>query len=506
MKTHSGPSHRVVTQLRVRDERLWSELGAVVDLDHGTRPTADPLVREALPAFEREALPRLKAQGIGVLVRYARRTAAQIEAAHAELEAVVAGQPREARALLHRAQRHARAGIVLGSRVWDPEFDSRHVRSLVGAGLLEAMPGEQPHPWGPYRLHPDLPDPPSVAYDFTEAVMPETDDLSSPRESLVDLLHDLAAFTAATSLHPPRRTHGGSLDKATTRKLGRRLADEEVARSGELGHRWLRAVHALEALGAISMDPIQRTLSVEPGLEETLAGTTAEAIDRLIHRLVDPDLQGVIPAIRAALADACAPGEGALDALIFREELARQHRDVLHAPWHRDGRQVYPMAQHDEVGLPFDDEHFELVEARMIDALLRLLDRLGLVRRADGVFAPTADGRLWARGEPEQRPPVWISSDLGVTVPPGSITPWERFQLERLGRCTRRDVVDTYVLERDGLAAWLATHDVDDAIALLTRRCPAVPDTVLGTLRAWADSALRITLTRGVLVAATSAT
>jgi hypothetical protein len=239
-------------------------------------------------------------------------------------------------------------------------------------------------------------------------------------------------------------------------------------------------------------------------MEDTLAGTTAEAIDRLVHRLVDPDLQAAIPAVRTALAHACGPGDGAVDALIFRELLAQQQRDVLHAPWHRDGRDVYPMSERDEHGLPFDDEHFELVEGRMLDALLRILDRLGLVRRADGVFAPTPDGRLWALGAPEQRPPVWISSDLGVTVPPGGITPWERYQLERLGRCTQRDVVDTYVLEREGLAAWLATHELEDAEELLARRCPSVPVTVLGTLRAWADSAMRLTLTRGVLLATSS--
>lgn len=502
MRVHDRPSHRVASLLRVQRAQLWKELAAVVDLDATTRPTDDPLVREALPAFEREALPILRRQGLGVLIRYARRSAADIEAAHAEVEQVVHTLPRKAQTLLNRAQRHARDGVVLGSRVWDPLFDRSHVQALVGAGLIEALPSEQPHPWGPYRLHPDLPPAPSPDHDFTEAAMPETDDLSEARESLVTLLHDLAAFTAAASRHPPRRTHAGSLDKVTTRKLGRRLADEEVASSGDLTHRWQRALFALEALGALSMDPIARTLSVEPGMEDTLTGTTAEAIDRLVHRLVDPDLQAAIPAVRSALADACGPSDGAVDELIFRELLAEQQRDVLHAPWHRDGQDVYPMSEHDDTGLPFDDEHFERVEGRMLEALLRVLDRLGLVRRADGVFAPTADGRLWALGEPERRPPVWISSDLGVTVPPGSITPWERYQLERLGHCTRRDVVDTYVLDRDGLAAWLATHELADAEALLARRCPSVPQTVLATLQSWAESAMRITLTRGVLLEA----
>ena len=152
---------------------------------------------------------------------------------------VITAQSRDARQLLHRAQRHARDGVVLGSRVWDPIFERRHVQALLGAGLIEAIPSEQAAPWGPYRLHPELPPPPTIDYDFADAAMPETDDLSAPAESLITLLHDLAAFTAAASLHPPRRTHAGTLDKATTRKLGRRLADEEVARTGQLGPRWL---------------------------------------------------------------------------------------------------------------------------------------------------------------------------------------------------------------------------------------------------------------------------
>ena len=93
-----------------------------------------------------------------------------------------------------------------------------------------------------------------------------------------------------------------------------------------------------------------------------------------------------------------------------------------------------------------------------------------------------------------------MASDLELVVPPDALTPWERFQIERLGRCLSRDVVDRYRLERAGLEAWLATHDLDEAIDLLRRRSPAVPASVEDALRAWAAGALRVVLVRGVLL------
>ena len=66
-------------------------------------------------------------------------------------------------------------------------------------------------------------------------------------------------------------------------------------------------------------------------------------------------------------------------------------------------------------------------------------------------------------------------------VPPDAVTPWERFQIERLGR-------------------WLATHELDEALDLLRRRCPAVPPVVEDTLRQWARGATRIVLTTGIVV------
>jgi uncharacterized protein YcaQ len=80
------------------------------------------------------------------------------------------------------------------------------------------------------------------------------------------------------------------------------------------------------------------------------------------------------------------------------------------------------------------------------------------------------------------------------------VTPWERFQLERLGPCIARDVVDRYRLERPALVQWLEHHDEEQAIALLQRRSPAVPSSVVTTIRTWATSARRFVLTRGVLL------
>ena len=93
-----------------------------------------------------------------------------------------------------------------------------------------------------------------------------------------------------------------------------------------------------------------------------------------------------------------------------------------------------------------------------------------------------------------------MSSDLEVLVPPNSVTPWERYQLERLGRCVARDVVDRYRLERSGLETWLATHALEQALDLLRRRSPGLPQSVVATLTEWARSATRVVLTHGVVI------
>lgn len=480
---------RSASVLQVAEPAIWAELAQVFDLEAHLGEMLDPLRRVALPSFEQQVLPRLS-----VLVRYARRDPVEQATLRAALADQIAALPRDVRRLLHTAQRHAIDGQVLDQHAWDPIVDAPHVRLLQSAGLLTVHLQRDEGPTT-YRLHPDLPDAPPIAYDFAEAVMDETDDLAPARPGPMALLHDLAALAAALHRVPTHRTHKGTLARPDARRLGRRLADADLEASGDLeAHpRWSQALRALEALGVVSMDPIARSLHLDLGLERTLAGDTVDAADRFVHRLVEADLHVVLQPIRAALRQA---GAGAIDDLVFFELIAEQHRDILFPRWVRDGQAVYP-------GQPphaYDDEGFERIETRLVKRVLGRAEQLGLIRTANGVFAGTDDGRRWAGAPSSPRPPVWVSSDLEVTVPPHAITPWERFQLERLGRCVQRDVVDRYRLERDGLVAWLAYHDLDEALALLARRSPAVPASVTDTLRSWAQSAERVVLTRGVLL------
>lgn len=483
---------RAVSLLTVSDPVVWEELAAEGAAD-ALGPARDPLTREV--ADERALL---QAVGTRLLIRYARRDAAEMASTRSDLSHRVEALPSAAKRVLFAAQRHALDGLVVGRQVWDPLHDAPSVRALHGAGLIESLndPGE---PFtGRYRLNPDLPDPPPVPYDFAEAAMGLTDDLSEPTVGVVGLLHDMASLAAALERVRTRRTLKGEISKADARKLGKRLGDGELEKTGNFAgqERWARALRGLEALGVVTTDPLQRDLHLDTGLESTLAGEVEDACDRLVHRLVDRDLHSVLPAIRAALKVA---GDGAVDELVFLELLAEQHRDVLIGSWNRQGIEVYPLLG-EQVARRYDDEGWEVVETGMIKATLNRLVRLGLLRRAPGVFAATVDGRQWASGAPQPMPPVWVTGDLELVVPPGSVTPWERFQLERLGRCLARDVVDRYRLEHRGLITWLSTHELDDALELLRRRCPGVPASAIDTLTAWAASAERIVLTRGVLV------
>ncbi len=483
--------------LEVDRPSLWAELEAILPLAGHIQGELDPCRRIVSGSFEAE-LAGLRKKGISVLVRYARRTAAEVEESRHYLEERIGHLPRKTREVLFRAQRHDRDGVVIGSHVWDPIWEAEAVDTLHGAGLIEALPSSDEPRHGRYRLHPDLPLPPDPPYDFDEAVMPPTEDLSEPVAGPLALLHDLAALSAALQHHPSRRTLTGTIQRADGKKLGKWLGSVELAKSGDLSRnpRWNRALEALEVLGAVSMDPSARTLYAEPHLEAVLEGSSAEALDRLLHRLVDRDLQAALPALRLALAQA---GDQALDEMIVLELIEQQHRDVIFAPWLREGQAVYPSLEGMPV-LPWTSEAFDEMEGRMLRELLAVLKRLGLIVRAPGVFAATAEGRLWASGTDPDAAPVWVSSDLEVLVPPNSITPWERFQLERLGRCISRDVVDRYKLERGGLEAWLATHELDAAIDLLRRRSPGLPNTVIETLTEWERSATRFVLTRGVLL------
>lgn len=486
--------YRAVSTLAVSEPGRWSQLQAA-GLEAGWLGEAlSPTTR--VVADEAALLSHL---GERALIRYARRSQEMIAAEQADRAQQVAALPAAAQRVLRSAQRHAVDGQVVGLHAWDPEADAQSVRILHGAGLLRIhSPQEEPY-LGRYLLDADLPPLEPHAYDMEEAVMEEeVDDLSEARPGLIGLMHDMAALAAAILQAPPRRTHSGALAKVDARKLGRRMGEAALAEHGDLSRlpRWSQALRALEALQAVRVDPLSRTLEVDLGLETTLAGETPEALDRLVHRLVDRDQHVLVPAIRAALRQA---GPGCVDTVVFCDLLREQHRDVLFPPWRRGGAAVYPHLD-GEAALSYTDDNFDLVEASMVHRLLKRLDKLGLVRRAEGVFAATADGRIWSGALTPPAARLWVGSDLELIVPPESVTAWERFQLERLSRCLTRDVVDRYILDRAGLAAWLAGHDLEEALALLRRRSPGVPAVVTETLQGWTRAAMQVVLTRGVLL------
>ncbi|MFH1466843.1 MAG: hypothetical protein ABIO70_20840 [Pseudomonadota bacterium] len=482
---------RAVSVLAVQSPAGWDELAAVIDLDAHLGEALDSLRRVARPSFEEGALPLLRAAGVEVLVRFAR----QAPPAPVARE-IPPDLPEEAARVLRAAQRHAQDGAVIGAQAWDPEGDAPAVRALHAAGLLVQVDGEVYG--GRYLLAPDLPPAPEVAFDFADALMPETDDLPEGGPGAVALLHDLGSLAAAFGKVRPRRSHAGPLLVGDARRLGRQLGLGGLAREGhfEAHPRWVRALTALEALGAVAFDPMTRELTLEPGLEDLLVGETPAVVDRLARRLLDPDLRLGLPALRAALRQA---GEQAVDEVVFLELVREQQREVLFPAWEREGCKVYPVAAGERL-VPFDDDGWDQVEARILHKLLSRCERLGLIRRAPGVFAATPDGRLWAGAPAGPTAPVWIGSDLELFVPPDALTPWERFQVERLGRCLGRDVVDRYRLERDHLVGWLATHALEEALALLRRRARALPRSVVETLTAWAEGAQRVTLTCGVVL------
>lgn len=489
---------RAVSILQVADPSVWVELDAAVASGTWIARQLDPCRAEVSPDFEKRVLPVLRRCGIEVLVRAARRDPADLEAERQELRETIAALPRDWLRVLHSAQRHALEEVVVGLHAWDPLHDAPAVRGLHAAGLIQALPDEGAPYAGRYRLHRDLPPPPELPYDLDEAVMAETEDLSAPKAGPVGLLHDMAALAAALHRLAPKRTLAGGLAKADARRIGQQLGHAGLASDGsfEAHERWARALRALELLGAVSTDPISREVFVDFGLEALLAGSTRDALDRLVHRLADRDLHGVVPAIRAALRQA---GTGAVDELIFLELLYEQHRDLLFPVWSRPEGRIYPMVA-GEAPRGYDADGWERVEVPLIRGVLNRLEALGVLRRAPGVFAATEDGRIWAGVTDPVASPLWVRSDLELMVPPDAVTPWERYQLERLGRCLARDVVNRYRLERDALARWLSTHELDEALALLRRRCPAVPAGVEETLAQWARSAQRVVLTQGIII------
>ncbi len=470
---------RVVTLLEVADPATWATVRQAVDLDAHVVSWRSERVCEVRPSLRSE-LPKLAARGLGPLVKSPRRAVAPSERSLPPAEL-----PSASRALLHRAQRHAVHGRFLDRHALDPEHEAAWLRPLLGAGWVQADPADG-H-W--YTLHPALPPPPALPFDAGDALLPTPDDLPPAKPGPHALLHDAASLAAAISAVAPRRTVAGPLGKADEKKLAAHLG---ITGPVEAAERWGRALRALDALGVVSTDPITREVHLDLGLEVVLEGEAADAVQALLERLIEPDLRPLLELVRSTLLQA---GDEAVDDVIFADLVREQQRTVLFWPWVRSGARVYP----GDEDRPFDDDGFEAVEQRMIGVLLARLERLGVLVRAPGVFAATADGRVWARAPRAAAPPVWVTGDLEVVVPPDAVSPWERFQLERLGRCLARDAVDRYRLERRALEAWLQTHELDDALGWLRRRAPGLPRGVEDTLRSWARSASRVVWWDGVV-------
>ncbi|MFT4621591.1 MAG: hypothetical protein ACI8PZ_000243 [Myxococcota bacterium] len=489
-----------VSVLEVQDPSVWVELEAVSPLAAHVEASLSPTRRVVRRSFAREVLPVLRRRGVPVLVRFARAETIEPQP-RADLSTSLRGLPHAASALLHRVQRRARAGRVLGTTAWDPVGEASSVDGLVRAGLLAALPSDAPPRHGPYLLHPDLPPPPPITYDFTDAVFELPDDLEPEPPCPDALLTAIAALAAGLTAVPVNRTLAGPLAVSALRKLAKRLALPGADRSGRLedaGALWVRAWALAEGVGLFGLDDVGRWITVEPGLDGFLAGDASARLDRLVRRVLDPDLHPLLPAIQAALRQS---GGAALDDVVWLELLCEQHRDVLFSPWGQVGRPGYPASSQDAL-VPYDDDRFALLEGRLADEALRVCARVGLIRLAPGAFAPTPAGLAWSGGPEPARASVWVTSDLEVIVPPGALTPSDRYSLEQFARCTSRDVVDRFRLERSTLADWLRTDDVAAAIALLEAHAAAVPASATAALRTWARSLARVVLVHGVLLPA----
>src|SRR5262245_5355011 len=115
---------RAVSIIEVADPSAWSEVEDVIE----TSRVIDARTREVTLAPG--ALDTLKRRGTAVLVRFARHGEIDEEPPSADRLAAIDALPREARALLHRAQRHARDHVVIGAHTWDPERDAPSVDAL----------------------------------------------------------------------------------------------------------------------------------------------------------------------------------------------------------------------------------------------------------------------------------------------------------------------------------------------------------------------------------------
>lgn len=339
-----------------------------------------------------------------------------------------------------------------------------------GVEVLVRRPGP------PILLAAEQPEEPALreVVDWDEAFFPVEDDLAPLGEPLRGVEDDLASLAAALERQPPRVTHQGSWDKQTTKQIGRRLLDKELARSGvwhTADKRWQRALAVLQVMHLVPMDPVTRQLEVSHGVPTLLHGTRAERFDHLVRQVVDADLHPVLPVYREVLQQA---DQQAVDEVIFRELLVEHHKLLL----------LQSLGGSDEE-----------VHGPLLSYVRDVLSRLGLLAVGPGAFAATPDGRAWAGLEPPLAPArMLVTSDLEIVLPPESLEPYERYHLERFTTCLQRDVANRHRLTRKDLAAWLTHGSVQDILTLLEAHAWGVPINVGEALNAWAQDLTRVVL------------
>jgi hypothetical protein len=473
-------------RLRVADPSVWATLEALAPVAEHSIAELDPCLRRVGTRLKGPLERALKARGEPLRVRVlAPEEPSETEAAPARR--AVDDLPPKLLTVLTRAQRLAEEGVFLGTRAWDPHSEARAVEALVNVGLITALDDESLPRWGRYRLAPGLPEPAPVPYNFEDAVMPPTDDLARRGPSLFALEQDLAVFLAGLAASGVRRTVDGYPDAHGARRLGRRLLDPELARWGRLelaSPRWQMAERVVEALGLWECDPLSRALLPAQRVQRLLSQGPAARFDGLARRVVEHDARPLIPALRAALR---AAGEQAIDEVVLRALLAEQHRDLLFAPWGQVGDRFYPCPPEATPTL-YDDEGFDEVEGPLLSRAIDALARLGLVTRAPGVFAATAEGRVWAGLDPTgPTPRLSLSGDLELIVPPGALPPWERFVVELATSPVSRDVVDRLRLGRVELERALGYVPLTTLLSVLESRVGhSLPASVVRALQLWA--------------------
>ena len=465
---------------------MWASLEALAPVREHTLDELGPCLRRVGVRLKGPLERALKARGEPLSVRVlAPEEPTETEAA--PTRRALHDLPPKLLTVLTRALRLAEEGVFLGTRAWDPHSEARAVDTLVSVGLITPLDDESLPRWGRYRLAPGLPEPEPVAYALQDAVMAPPEDLARRGPSLLALEQDLAVFLAGVAAAGVRRTVDGHLDVAGARRLGRRLADPGLSRGGRLTNaspRWQMAARVVEALGLWECDPLSRALLPAQRVQRLLSQGPAARFDGLARRVVEQDARPLIPALRAALR---AAGEQAIDEVVLRALLTEQHRDVLFAPWGQVGARFYPCPPEATPTL-YDDDGFDEVEGPLLSRAIDALARLGLVTRAPGVFAATAEGRVWAGLDPTgPTPRLLLSADLELVVPPGALPPWERLVVELATSPVSRDVVDRLRLGRVELERALGYVPLSTLLAVLESRVGhSLPPSVVEALQLWA--------------------